>query len=176
MARIKSYPLDTDIKASDKIIGTDADTSNTKNFSLAGIKDFVNFKEDVVTVTTSELQNIGTTLKTIITTPAGEVTEIIGVLFKTDGNAALDQLVFTDNLVLVQNGETVTSGTAKWALPAATANLLGTKYYIPEHGYGLISAGAGADIVLKSAGGPTATGTPVMQLKIYIAYRSIPIS
>tara|TARA_B100001093_G_scaffold496249_1_gene541644 strand:+ start:503 stop:1063 length:561 start_codon:yes stop_codon:yes gene_type:complete len=186
MARIKSYPLDADIKGSDKIIGTDADTSNTKNFSLSGIKNFINFKEDVITVTASELANIGTG-KTIVAAPVNHIVDVIGVLFKSSGNEAsgllANRLEFSGNLVLTHRFAPTPGVTeTRLALPAATANSTGDNYYVAQPDYGGIAntapslGGQGDIIVLRSSANPTSTGTPVMQLKVYIAYRLIDVS
>lgn len=43
MARIPTYSTDTNISASDKLLGTDADNANaTKNFTVGELKTFVN--------------------------------------------------------------------------------------------------------------------------------------
>lgn len=174
MARIRTYPLDTDIKGADKIIGTDATTNNTKNFSLTGVKNFVGFREEVITVTTAELQGIGTTEKTIVTTGANEIVDIFGVIFKCSGNTSADQLSFSHNLVLAQEGATVTSGEVQWALPSSQASLFTTNYYVPQRGYG--SKTPGLDLVLTSNNSPIGTGSPAMELKIYIAYRLVDVA
>lgn len=186
MARIITYPLDTDINASDKVLGTDSTSSNTKNFSLLGLKNFVNFKEDVITVTASELATIGTG-KTIVSAPVNHIVEVMGVLFKTSGNESsgllANRLNFSGNLVLTHRfSPTPGSTETRLALPAATANLAGDNYYIAQPDYGEIantapSLGGQGDIIsLRSSANPSSTGTPVMQLKVYIAYRLIDVS
>lgn len=43
MAKISSYPLDSNISSSDMLIGTDADSNNaTKNFSVGDLTDYLN--------------------------------------------------------------------------------------------------------------------------------------
>ena len=42
MARIDTYPVDTNVTESDKIVGTDAVTGGTKNFTLSSVTDFIN--------------------------------------------------------------------------------------------------------------------------------------
>ncbi len=45
MARISTYPLDTDIDVNDIVLGTDSDESNgtfaTKNFAVGALSDFI---------------------------------------------------------------------------------------------------------------------------------------
>ena len=42
MARISTYPTDTDVTGTDKVIGTDATGLITKNYTLNGISSWMN--------------------------------------------------------------------------------------------------------------------------------------
>jgi hypothetical protein len=49
MAKISTYPVDTNISPSDKLIGTDADNSNqTKNFEIGAIASYILSQVDVL--------------------------------------------------------------------------------------------------------------------------------
>ena len=42
MARITTYPFDTNVIGADKIVGTDAISGNTKNFELESVRTWLN--------------------------------------------------------------------------------------------------------------------------------------
>jgi len=47
MARIITYPIDSQVTGGDKVIGTDSQTSFTKNFSVSDIVDYINISSSV---------------------------------------------------------------------------------------------------------------------------------
>lgn len=65
MARISTYPLDTDVTKNDKVIGTDATGAQTKNFKIKDVFELMN--------KSSSVQTIGSRFK--YTRPGSETTE-----------------------------------------------------------------------------------------------------
>ena len=48
MARISTYPLDTGIVITDKLLGSDENDSSTKNFQIGNLTTYFNFIEIII--------------------------------------------------------------------------------------------------------------------------------
>lgn len=98
MARIKTYGLDSDINADDKVIGTDGtpgdDFGKTKNFSIQSLQNFIGRTDVVkktVTVTTEQLLAMTTADSTYVKLidvnselPIDEAVMIFGIFGKVN--------------------------------------------------------------------------------------------
>lgn len=178
MARIKTYSLDSEINAADKVVGTDgtpgADLGKTKNFSVGSLVSFIGTGGDILTkkvaISTAELKALNSPVKILIDNPGPDknIIQIYGIVAEVTGNNATDKLVFPNNLEITFKS-TVGVTPLKYVIPQAIANKQTTTFYIPALTAG--EAEFGAELVLESAAAPTETGTAATTMNIWITYR-----
>jgi hypothetical protein len=186
MARIKTYGLDSDINAADKVVGTDgtpgSDLGKTKNFSVSALRSFIgsggNLITKKITVTTDQLKTIHTGPVTLIDIADNEVADVISVIIKTSNQTAQNKLTFPDPLTI----EPAISNSTSYNYPIAAASLNNTSNII----YKPIVAAGGTDpgpIVgdvrfksTSSSNAPTETGTATTEVTIWITYQIIDLT
>jgi hypothetical protein len=180
MARIKTYALDSEINAADKVVGTDgtpgADLGKTKNFSVSSLVSFIGTGGDILTkkvvVSTAELKTLNSPVKILIDNPGPDknIVQIYGIVAGVSGNSATDKLVFPNDLEITTKS-TVGVTPFKYVIPQAIVNrtTAPAPYYVPS-----LVAGEtefGSKLVLQSAAAPTETGTAVTTMTFWITYR-----
>lgn len=68
MGKIKNYPIDTNISADDKVIGTEAGTDATKNYTIASLAAYVQSVTDVASL--QDVTDVGNSTNNPMTTSA----------------------------------------------------------------------------------------------------------
>lgn len=178
MARIKTYALDGEINAADKVVGTDGtpgtDFGKTKNFSVSSLVSFIGTGGDILTkkvvVSTAELKTLNAPVKMLIDNPGPDknIIQVYSIVAGISGNTALNKLDFPNDLEITTKS-TVGITPFKYVIPQAIANKQLATFYIPA-----LTAGEsefGAELIIKSAAAPTETGTAVTTMDIWITYR-----
>ena len=178
MARIKTYALDGEINAADKVVGTDgtpgADLGKTKNFSVSSLVSFIGTGGDILTkkvvVSTAELRTLNSPVKILIDNPGPDknIIQLYGVVFEVTGNTALNKLAFANDLEITSKSSAGVTP-FKYVIPQAIANDSPGAFYIPSLTAG--EAEFGSKLVLQSAAAPTETGTATTTMNIWITYR-----
>jgi len=178
MARIKTYALDSEINAADKVVGTDgtpgADLGKTKNFSVSSLVSFIGTGGDILTkkvvVSTAELRALNAPAKILIDNPGTDknILQVYGVVCEVTGNTATNKLVFPNDLEIT-NKAFVGATPFKYVIPQAIANDTASAYFIPSLVAGETSFGA--ELVLQTAAAPTETGTAATTMTFWITYR-----
>lgn len=143
MTKIKNYPIDTNISKNDKWIGSDAQQSNkTKNFSVAGLFDYLNssgsvdlantlmFKYDTIDI--GENRKSGTfSFETEVgaTVPFSSITNLV-FSKKTFNNKDVVDLMtlFSGNIILIQKTDKPNIF-AFYKVNSYTQNLVETNFY-----------------------------------------------
>ena len=118
MARIKTYGLDSDINAADKVVGTDGtpggDFGKTKNFSVEALKDFIAGSQLVkteITLTSTQLLSLngGGTIELIQAAGANKIIVPISFCAFIDFNTTA-YVSSTDATIKLRSGTTATFG------------------------------------------------------------------
>jgi len=172
MAIINSYPTATPT-GSDLILGTDVSVEGnpTKTFTVDSVLGLVStsyIKSDKVIVSTTELKDLHNTPKVLVDVTTGnpkEICQVYSVVFHTDGNSTLNNLVFPNDLTIQSNN----GSPWNYTIPQAIANSQLKPFYIPSLTAG--ESGPDSDVVLSSAGAAVETGTATTDVTIWITYR-----
>ena len=110
MARIKTYGLDSDISAADKVVGTDGtqgdDFGKTKNFSVGALRSFIgtggNLVTKKITVTTEQLKVINTVPITVVDVAENEAADVVSIIAKMSNQSTENNLNYLENLSYFQ--------------------------------------------------------------------------
>ena len=187
MARIKTYGLDSDINAADKVVGTDgtpgSDFGKTKNFSVSSLRSFIgaggNLITKKITVTTGQLRTIHTSPVVLIDIADDEVADVVSVIIKTSNQTSENNLNFPDALTIEPASS---SGSDSYNYPVPTTAVNGTDNLIYKPIVAAGDSGPGpinGDVRFKSTSSlnaPTETGTATTEITIWITYQIIDLT
>ena len=186
MARIKTYGLDSDINAADKVVGTDGTPGNdfgkTKNFSVSSLRSFIgsggNLITKKITVTTEQLRVINTTPITVVDVAENEAADVVSIIAKMSNQSAENNLNFPDNLTIEPTDGYGTS--YEYILTTGFLNSSLNWIYKPIAVAGNATTGPiTGDVRLKSINSlntPTETGTATSELTIWVTYQIIDLT
>jgi len=186
MARIKTYGLDSDINAADKVIGTDGtpgdDFGKTKNFSISSLQTYFGssavFTKKII-LENSQIADLGTA-KTLVeigggNSENGDFVQLLGAAIEIENSgAAGSSYTFAEPIIIGWSGDSVDDHmviipTAD--CPVGNNSNPNPKLFSPENNQGEWRRGANISIFEKGLTNPTAVNSPVSKMAIHLTYR-----